>query len=294
MRIEDQKLAAPVLEIDDALPAVLAAQDALSRVFEQVIENAIHAGAKTVTCSADVEFDRVLISLVNDGTTSDDETFHHAAVRPFFTTRTDGSPGLGLSLASSPARAGRHHQSRSTTGWTRRRGRPHPRCPWPEPRPSGERPAGKKSTTILIIENDPLIASLPRTRSRRGSSCRGHGGCRSRPSLDAHEPACLFCDTRMDDLQLERFLGDARQRYPALDTRIVLVGNERETRMRDRYEAEADYRYLRKPFRVEDAAEPRPLDLQLTRSAEGPNAITHSGMRSCMRKMALRTSATDW
>lgn len=99
-RLEKRGLTAPEIRSDGDLPFIMAAADAMSRVIEQVLDNAVKSGAKTVFVHAKLAGDQVTILCGNDGATPTDDEINNA-VRPFFTTRQDGSAGLGLCLASS-------------------------------------------------------------------------------------------------------------------------------------------------------------------------------------------------
>lgn len=70
----------------------------ISRIFINLLKNAIQAGAHTVKIDADIdENDRVCINIANDGRPITDGSRDNIFV-PFFSTKEDGS-GIGLSLS---------------------------------------------------------------------------------------------------------------------------------------------------------------------------------------------------
>lgn len=90
----------PSLDLDALPPPVIAAPRALARVFEQIVANAVDAGAQSIALLGETLGDRVRLLVVNDGETPDDETLANA-VRPFFTTRArEDRRGLGLATAA--------------------------------------------------------------------------------------------------------------------------------------------------------------------------------------------------
>ncbi len=92
--------AAPTLAISGRIPEVIAAPAALRRVFTEVVANALAAGAKRMTLSGELVYDRAQVRLANDGSTPDAEVIANAT-KPFFTTRAaDGNRGLGLAVAA--------------------------------------------------------------------------------------------------------------------------------------------------------------------------------------------------
>ncbi len=90
----------PALEIGGQVPEVIAAPGALRRVLNEVLDNAVIAGAKTVVLGGETEYERAILCLGNDGVTpSEDEVTN--AIKPFFTTRAaQGARGLGLAVAA--------------------------------------------------------------------------------------------------------------------------------------------------------------------------------------------------
>ena len=90
----------PAISIHGTLPRVLAAPEALARVLEEGLDNAVWAGARAVVMAGETDGSLAHLTLANDGATpSADDAFN--ATKPFFTTRsTAGAQGLGLAVAA--------------------------------------------------------------------------------------------------------------------------------------------------------------------------------------------------
>jgi CheY-like chemotaxis protein len=92
--------AVPIILVAPGIPQVLAAPQAIIRVIDEILSNALAFGATRVELSASVEYGRVHLVLANDGATPSDESYVNAT-KPFFTTRTAaGNRGLGLAIAA--------------------------------------------------------------------------------------------------------------------------------------------------------------------------------------------------
>ncbi len=90
----------PAVDYEHDMPPVIALTAPLGQVFEQIIDNALLAGARHVWFRCKIDRDRVRLYIENDGETPDAETISNA-VKPFFTTCGGDHAGLGLALASS-------------------------------------------------------------------------------------------------------------------------------------------------------------------------------------------------
>lgn len=97
-RLDQRGSAIPQIHIDDSIPVFSASAQAFGRVLDQIITNAIAAGAENIALSHAYKRERLLIHIDNDGATPSDEDTRHA-VKPFYSTK-DNATGLGLSIAS--------------------------------------------------------------------------------------------------------------------------------------------------------------------------------------------------
>jgi signal transduction histidine kinase len=161
-RLRSTGVTVPEIQVQGVLPQVLAGPRSLARVFEQVLDNARLAGARTCVVRADAMEGRVRLSFANDGATPDEETTHHAT-RPFFTTRADrGHRGLGLSMASALLR----EQEGAINLDRRDDGKPGAVCVVSLPL-SDAPPAATLVTQahpeigqVLVVDDDPMITEL--------------------------------------------------------------------------------------------------------------------------------------
>lgn len=162
VRLQSTGVPVPEIRVVDELPQVLAGPRSLTRVFEQILDNARLAGAKTCTVSAVSSEGRVRLLVTNDGETPDEETTHNAT-RPFFTTRADrGHRGLGLSMASALLR----EQEGAINLDRREDGLPGAVCvvslPLCDAGPVtvAETQAHPATGQVLVIDDDPMITEL--------------------------------------------------------------------------------------------------------------------------------------
>ena len=152
---------APECTVAADVPPVLGAPRSLGRVFEQVLDNAAQAGARTCRLSASHFADRIQLRFDNDGETPVDAVVANA-VKPFFTTRsTTGGRGLGLTIAASLLR-----DQAGTIGLDRRPDGPGTRITITLPRaatPSDRLPCAAHAperALVLVVDDEPLIAEL--------------------------------------------------------------------------------------------------------------------------------------
>jgi signal transduction histidine kinase len=149
-RLRELGQAVPSCEVVGAVPAVLAAPQSLSRVFEHVLDNARLAGATRCWFSGRQDAGRVRLTLENDGAT------------PFFTTMaSQGRRGLGLAIATALVR-----EQGGNLELARREGEPGAACHITLPaRPiTASLPtiaAGPGAgETVLVVDDEPLVAEL--------------------------------------------------------------------------------------------------------------------------------------
>jgi signal transduction histidine kinase len=152
--------AVPIILVAPEIPEVLAAPQAIIRVLDEVLSNALAFGATRVELSATVEYGRAHLVLANDGATPSDENAADAT-KPFFTTRAAaGNRGLGLAIAAGLLRDQDGHLEllpRPAGGASvvvtlpAREAQPVQSQPSAPPAQAGE---------ILIIEDEALLAEL--------------------------------------------------------------------------------------------------------------------------------------
>lgn len=83
---------------------IYADESQISRILINLIKNAVQAGARHITLTADIDSsEQTLIKVANDGTPVSPEAQEQIFI-PFFTTKRDGS-GIGLSLSRQIMRA---------------------------------------------------------------------------------------------------------------------------------------------------------------------------------------------
>ncbi|MBA2480594.1 MAG: hybrid sensor histidine kinase/response regulator [Planctomycetes bacterium] len=160
-RLRDFGRAAPPCVIVGAIPAVLAAPQSLTRVFEHVLDNARLAGATRCWFSGIEDAGRVRLTIENDGATPDEDAVRNAT-RPFFTTMaSQGRRGLGLAIATALIR-----EQAGSLDLARRDGEPGAACHITLPaRPiTASLPtitAGPGAgETVLVVDDEPLVAEL--------------------------------------------------------------------------------------------------------------------------------------
>ena len=76
---------------------VYADESQISRIFQNLIKNALQAGARRITISVRRDGDEVVVEVSNDGSPIALGSREQIFV-PFFTTKSDGS-GIGLSIS---------------------------------------------------------------------------------------------------------------------------------------------------------------------------------------------------
>ena len=265
-RLRASGLAAPAITLPERLPAVIAAPRALARVFEQVLANAVEAGARTVTISGNTIGNQVRLILDNDGETPE-ATVISNAIRPFFSSRAaQGHRGLGLSTAAALLR----EQDGTIELSTRSDGQPGAATmillPAAEPQPrrpsaSGLRPVGtgspgRSDPLTLVVDDEPLIAELLAEvlRERGCATVIANSFAQAVEVLSQHDIAALVVDMHLPDgsgLDLARRAVVLR---PALHGHIALTTGESDHEMLERLVAEHGFPVLTKPFRLEAVA----------------------------------------
>ena len=98
MRLHEHGRAAPAIQVAADAPDVLAARRSMGRVLEVILDNASLSGATDVVIRGSIEFERVRITVDNNGDIPTDEEVRNA-IKPFYSTRQAvGASGLGLAF----------------------------------------------------------------------------------------------------------------------------------------------------------------------------------------------------
>lgn len=246
----------PRCTVAGTLPFVLGAPRSLGRVLEQVLDNAIQAGATTCVLSAEGMDDRIQLRLDNDGETPADAVVANA-VKPFFTTRsTTGGRGLGLTIAASLLR-----DQAGTIGLDRRPDAPGARVTVTLPRastPSDRLPSAAPEpprALVLVVDDEPLIAELLQDcLIDAGCDARTVATCADAFAIVQREPLrAVLADVNLADGSGVDLLRRVLAARPHLAGHLALVTGDAQ--------AHADlarssgFPVLAKPFRLERMAE---------------------------------------
>lgn len=262
-RLQASRTTPPTIAVAEGMPDVIAAPRALARVFEQVLANAVDAGATTVSLEGSTVADRVHLVLCNDGATPDEVVIANA-VRPFFTTRAaQDHRGLGLSTAAALLR----EQDGTIELAVRPDGRPGAAViivlpaadPLPQRRPSSSSlhpvhedppPAG---SAILVVDDEAMISELLVDVLRE----RGHATATAASVADAvvrlakDDVAALIVDIHLPDGSGIDLARRALALKPGLLGHIALTTGESDPEALERLVAEHGFPVLAKPFRLE-------------------------------------------
>ena len=187
-RLAELGQAVPTIEISDQIPEVQGGVRSLARIFDQVLDNAIQAGARHLWLSASTMSGRVQLAVDNDGETPDASTIANAT-KPFFTTRSQtGGRGLGLTIASALLK-----EQGGTLMLDQRPGGPGarvvitlPPAPTTGRHPALSRPRGLPR--VLVVDDEPLIAELL-------SDCISETGCEVRIATTIHDALQVVNDS---------------------------------------------------------------------------------------------------
>ena len=90
----------PIIDIEENASLIIADENAVRRIFSNLIENALKYGNKFVSISLEEDKDYIITTFTNDAPNLKEENINHIFDRFFTadTTRSDKSTGLGLAI----------------------------------------------------------------------------------------------------------------------------------------------------------------------------------------------------
>jgi signal transduction histidine kinase/CheY-like chemotaxis protein len=255
-RMRESGTEPPKIELNGAIPAVLAAPQSLMRVFEQILGNALDAGARTCWLGGATRDGRVRLALDNDGATPDDTTVRNAT-RPFYTTMAHkGRRGLGLTIATALLR-----DQAGSLDLAQREGAPgattliHLPAP-PEAVAYAPRGGGAASGTVLVVDDEPLVAELLLDAlGEKGLVGRVVGTVADAlREVESAPLRALIVDVRLPDGSGIDLARRALARRPELAGHVALITGGGEERDKLGIPPGMDWPVLGKPFRLEQIA----------------------------------------
>jgi two-component system NtrC family sensor kinase len=247
----------PRIEMDDSLHMVKAmgAPRALGKVMEQILDNAGQSKAHLVMISAQLVEDRVAIAISNDGIDPSDEEICEAP-KPFYSGRSDGSQGLGLSFASSIVRelGGTITLDRNPKGPGAKIIVTLPQAPRREP-DLDEHQNYVVTETVLIVDDEALVGELLSTVvSDIGlQPVQALSLSEALLAIGKEQPGAMVLDVNLGQDRGEDVLREALRLVPALRGHIVLVtgdpGHPQVLELSQRFNCPI----LGKPFHLKEA-----------------------------------------
>lgn len=257
-RIQDAGQSPPACSVVGNIPPVLCGRSSLVRIFEQLIDNAMAAGARNCWFRGEISGDRVQLRLDNDGDTPSDEVIVNA-VKPFFTTHSSlGKRGLGLTIAAALLR-----EQGGTIALDKRPDGPGASCTiWLPSAPGfGSRvtslvPAVKGKRIVLIVDDEPLIAELLH-------DCMTDVGCQTMSvgsvadaleQIENDSVLAVLADMHLPDGTGLDLLARATAIRPELQGRVAIVTGDDQSSAAKRLVDQAGYPVLIKPFRLEQVS----------------------------------------
>ncbi len=253
-RLRIANITPPMCRTAGVLPKVLGAPRSLTRVFEQVLDNARLAGALNVVLSAETTEDRIRLILTNDGQSPTDDVIRHAT-RPFFTTHHDkGHRGLGLASSSAILR----DQNGAIELDERHDGIPGARCiitlPLSEPNTKSfitrQHPESGK---VLIVDDDPMITEL------LSEFLQDDGinvvvvatGEEAQQAIIDHPIRAVIADYHLDRMSGIEVLKALIEHQPGLRGHVAVFTGANDASTLERIARDTGYKVLAKPFRLE-------------------------------------------
>jgi signal transduction histidine kinase len=255
VRLQTTGVTVPEIRVQGTIPQVMAGPRSLTRVFEQVLDNARLAGAKVCTVSATTNEGRVRLLLANDGATPDEETTHNAT-RPFFTTRADyGHRGLGLSMASALLR----EQEGAINLDCREDGSPGAVCIISLPLSGAgqiavaETQAHPETGQVLVVDDDPMITELLSDYLREdGISVLVVATAEQAKAALASKPIrAVIADYHLEYGSGLDVLRALIARQPGLAGHVAVFTGANDAATLERIQRDTGFPVLAKPFRLE-------------------------------------------
>jgi signal transduction histidine kinase/CheY-like chemotaxis protein len=255
-RRHEAQLPTPTHHVPEDIPEILAAPQSLLRVFDQLLDNAILAGATHCELRGALSSDRVRLVLSNDGLTPDENTTRNAT-RPFFTTMADaGHRGLGLASAHAILR-----DQHGTLELAIREDGPGAACIMtlpaaPQDLPPAEPLPERSGEIVLIVDDEPLVAELLLSAiDEDGLKGRVVGTlAEALQEIRSGGLRALITDVRLPDGNGVDLLRQALSLRPELQGHIALVTGSSQGREELGLAAHDLTPLLTKPFRMEQIA----------------------------------------
>lgn len=256
-KLSEQQPELPTLHFAFDLPPVQAGPRSLERVCEQILLNAMQAGAHTCHVSGDAANGRIQWHLDNDGTTPTDQEIANAT-RPFFTTRsTTGGRGLGLAIA-----AGLLREQDGTLTLLPRPDGPGARVTISLPLAAGSGRFHRLHRVeahpqVLVVDDEPLIAELlADCLTEIGCEVRTVGSAKDAWELITKQPLrAIIADLHLADGSGIDLLERATATHAHLVGHVALVTGDLNTPELRRAAQSSGLPLLTKPFRLEQMTE---------------------------------------
>ncbi|MHC5067918.1 MAG: sensor histidine kinase, partial [Planctomycetota bacterium] len=259
-RLPPRNQPTPMVELATDLPLVKAPTLAIIRSLVAIIDNARLADARHIHIDGQRQGSDVILSIVNDGESPDDEVVAHAT-RPLFTTRSDaGHSGLGLALTSNMIRdAGGSFQfaARSdgpgATITIRLPAAQEPRAPTGTTS-SAQRPAVAASP-FLVIDDEPIITELIATllEDIDLSAICCTSAEEAAQCLASKNVGSMLCDLHLPDGNGRDVILAALDSHPHLRGHVAVMTGDPDSPDALRLRDEHGCHILAKPFAAADA-----------------------------------------
>lgn len=256
-KLGEQHPELPSLTFAHDLPPVQAGPRSLERVCEQILLNALQAGARTIHVSGDGANGRMQWHLDNDGATPTEQEVGNAT-RPFFTTRsTTGGRGLGLAIA-----AGLLREQDGTLTLLQHPSGTGARVTISLPLAAGSGRFHRLQRVeahpqVLVVDDEPLIAELlADCLTEIGCEVRTVGSAKDAWELITRQPLrAIIADLHLADGSGIDLLERATTTHAHLVGHVALVTGDINTPELRRAAQSSGLPLLTKPFRLEQMTE---------------------------------------